>query len=298
VKFKSSVMKKSIVFLLAILFVSCHDYKKDVENLQGKVDSLQNIVIQKDTTIESFLDDFTDIQANLDSIKKLEEMIDMPEEPEQKISDNRKERIQADISAINNLLKENRDLISNLRRRLNNASMQSGKLESMVNDLETLTQNLEENVKQKDSEIASLNERVLEQDEDISQLTEQIETIEEATARQLDSLKLKEAELNKAFYIRGTVSDLKDMNVVEREGGILGIGSTPVVREDFARELFTQVDIREFDYLPLDSRKADVISVHPVDSYHMSGENSADTLFVDDVEEFWSASKYLVVVTK
>ena len=290
-KFKSSVMKKSIVFLLAILFVSCHDYKKDVENLQGKVDSLQNIVIQKDTTIESFLDDFTDIQANLDSIKKLEEMIDMPEEPEQKISDNRKERIQADISAINNLLKENRDLISNLRRRLNNASMQSGKLESMVNDLETLTQNLEENVKQKDIEIASLNERVLEQDEDISQLTEQIETIEEATARQLDSLKLKEAELN-------TVSDLKDMNVVEREGGILGIGSTPVVREDFARELFTQVDIREFDYLPLDSRKADVISVHPVDSYHMSGENSADTLFVDDVEEFWSASKYLVVVTK
>lgn len=225
-------------------------------------------------------------------------MIDMPEEPEQRISDNRKQRILADISAINNLLQKNRDLISNLRRRLNNASMQSGKLESMVNDLEKVTQNLEENIKEKDAEIASLNQRVQEQSEDITELTEQIETMEQATARQLDSLKLKEAELNKAFYIRGTVSDLKDMNVVEREGGILGIGSTPVVKEDFAKEMFTQVDIREFDYLPLDSRKADVISVHPQESYHISGENSADTLFVEDVEEFWSASKYLVVVTK
>jgi predicted nucleic acid-binding Zn-ribbon protein len=291
-------MKKSIVFLLAVLFVSCHNYKKDVENLQGKVDSLQNVAVQKDTTIENFLDDFTEIQANLDSIKKLEEMIDMPEEPEQRISDNRKQRILADISAINNLLKKNRDLISNLRRRLNNASMQSGKLESMVNDLEKVTQNLEENIKEKDAEIAGLNQRVQEQSEDITELTEQIETMEQATARQLDSLALKEAELNKAFYIRGTISNLKDMNVVEREGGILGIGSTPVVKEDFAKEMFTQVDIREFDYLPLDSRKADVISVHPKGSYHISGENSADTLFVDDAEEFWSASKYLVVVTK
>lgn len=225
-------------------------------------------------------------------------MIDMPEEPEQKISDNRKERILADISAINNLLKENRELISNLRRRMNNASMQSGKLESMVNNLEELTQNLEKNIKQKDTEIASLNERVQEQSEDISLLTEQIETMEKTSARQLDSLRLKEAELNKAFYITGSVSNLKDMNVVEREGGILGIGSTPVVREDFAREMFTRVDTREFNYLPIDSRKADVISVHPEGSYHISGENQADTLFVDDSEEFWSASKYLVVVTK
>jgi myosin heavy subunit len=291
-------MKKSIILLLTVLFVSCHNYKQDVENLQGKVDSLQNIAIQKDTTIENFLNDFTEIQANLDSIKKMEEMIDMPEEPEQKISENRKNRILADISAINNLLKQNRELISNLRRRLSNASMKSGKLESMVNDLEKLTQNLEENIKQKDVEIASLNKQVQEQSEDITQLTKQIKVMEETTARQLDSLRLKDAELNKAYYIRGTVSDLKDMNVVEREGGILGIGSTPVIKKDFAKEMFTQVDTREFDYFPLDARKADVISVHPQESYHISGENNADTLFVDDVEEFWSASKYLVVVTK
>lgn len=291
-------MKKSIIILLAFIAVSCHNYKEDAERLEIKVDSLQNVAEQKTETIENFLDDFTAIQANLDSIKKMEEMIDMPEEPEERIADNRKERIQADILAINTLLEENRELITSLRRRLSNANLQSGKLENMVNDLEKLTENLEGRIKQKDTEIADLSQQVQAQSEDINVLQERIETMTETTARQLDSLRLREAELNKAYYTTGSVSDLKDMNVVEREGGILGIGSTPVVREDFAREMFTQVDIREFDYLPLDSRKADVISVHPIDSYHISGENSADTLFVDNAERFWSASKYLVVVTK
>lgn len=291
-------MKKSIILLLVVFIVSCENYKEEAEKLQVKVDSLQNVAEQKDTAIENFLDDFADIQANLDSIKEREEMIDMPEEPEQRISEDRKNRILADISVINNLLKENRELINSLRRRLSNANMESGKLEEMVNELEQVTDNLESSIKQKDTEIAKLNQQVEEQREDISQLAERIETMEEAAIRQLDSLRLKDAELNLGYYITGSVSDLKDMNVVEREGGILGIGSTPVVRKDFAREMFTQVDIREFDYLPLNARKADVISVHPIDSYHISGENSADTLFVDNPEEFWSASKFLVVATK
>lgn len=291
-------MKKSIILLLVVFIVSCENYKEEAEKLQVKVDSLQNVAEQKDTAIENFLDDFADIQANLDSIKEREEMIDMPEEPEQRISEDRKNRILADISVINNLLKENRELINSLRRRLSNANMESGKLEEMVNELEQVTDNLESSIKQKDTEIAKLNQQVEEQREDISQLAERIETMEEAAIRQLDSLRLKDAELNLGYYITGSVSDLKDMNVVEREGGILGIGSTPVVRKDFAREMFTQVDIREFDYLPLNARKADVISVHPIDSYHISGENSADTLFVDNPKEFWSASKFLVVATK
>lgn len=298
VKFNSIVMKKSIILLLAFFIVSCHNYKKDTERLQNKVDSLQNVTEQKAETIENFLGEFAEIKANLDSIKKIEEMIEMPEEPEQRITDNRKDRILADISAINNLLKENRELIASLRRRLNNANLQSGKLENMVNDLEKLTKNMEGKIKQKDTEIANLSQQVHEQTENINLLTERIETIKETTARQIDSLRLKEAKLNKAYYITGSVSDLKDMNVVEREGGILGIGSTPVVKMDFAREMFTQINIREFGYLPLDSRKKDVISVHPLDSYHFSGENTTDTLFVDDAENFWSASKYLVVVTK
>ena len=291
-------MKYTTAILVVLMLVSCHDYKKDAEQLQMKVDSLQTVAENKDATIDNILTDFTEIQANLDSIKKMEDMIAVPEEPEQAISDNRKARILSDIQAINGLLKENKELIASLQRRIRNSNLQSGKLESMVNDLEQLTENLEKNIAQKDEEIASLNEKVQEQTEDISEMSEQIETMEQLSARQLDSLKLQEAELNKAYYIVGDVKALEEQGVVEREGGILGIGRTPVIKEDFAKEMFTEVDKREFRLLPLEAKKADVVSVHPIDSYNITGEDIAESLVIDDQEEFWSASKYLVVVTK
>ena len=291
-------MRYIFLFLAVVFLASCENYKEDAEKLQQKVDSLQTIAEQKDETIENFLSDFTAIQANLDSVKKLEELIAVPEEPEQAISENRKQRILADISTMNRLLQENKELISSLRGRINTSNFKSGKLESMVNELEKLTENLEENIAEKDAEIASLSEKVEKQSQDISQLSEQIQEIEREKARQLDSLKLQEAKLNKAYYVVGTIKELKESGVIEREGGILGIGSTPVMREDFSKEYFTEVDIREFRTLPLNAKKVEVVSVHPVDSYHISGEDIAENLVIDDPAEFWSASKYLVVVTK
>ncbi|HKJ80257.1 MAG TPA: hypothetical protein VKA10_12010 [Prolixibacteraceae bacterium] len=291
-------MRYVVLLLFILTFASCHNYKNDAERLEAKVDSLQNVADQKDETIEVFVSDFSDIQANLDSIKKIEELLAVPEQPEQAISDNRKARIVADISAINSLLQENKEIISSLRRRINNSNFKTGKLESMVNELEQLTKNLEENVKRKDMQIETLTEKVEEQTENLSMLNERISTMENLSQQQLDSIKLQEAALNKAYYTFGEISELKESNIVEREGGILGIGSTPVVREDFPQEGFTEVDLRDFEYLPLNARKADVISVHPIGSYHISGENNADTLFIDNPAKFWSASKYLVVVTK
>jgi hypothetical protein len=95
-----------------------------------------------------------------------------------------------------------------------------------------------------------------------------------------------------------SISELKDEGIVERQGGILGIGSTPVLRSDFAREHFTPVDIREIEYIPLESKKAELISVHPDESYHISGDNQADTLFIEDPNLFWTATKFLVVAVK
>ncbi|MFW6257627.1 MAG: hypothetical protein ACOC11_02470 [Prolixibacteraceae bacterium] len=291
-------MRSTIVILILIFFASCENYKEDAERLQMKVDSLQNVAEQKDESIENFLNDFTEIQANLDSIKKMEELLAVPEEPEQAISENRKQRIMADIATMNRLLQKNRELISSLRSRINSSNFQTGKMESMVNELEQLTQNLQENIQEKDEEIANLTEKVEEQSEDISRMGERIEEMEQRRARQLDSLKLQEAELNKAYYIVGSVKELKEQGIVEREGGILGIGRTPVIKEDFPKEMFTEVDIREFRSLSLNAKKADVVSVHPIDSYHIAGEDIAESLVIDYPEEFWSASRYLVVVTK
>ncbi len=290
-------MKYSVIILLALFFASCHNYKEDAEKLQTQVDSLQVITEQKDSTIDAFIGDFNEIQSNLDSIKKLEEMLSVPAEPSQQLSARQKDKILNDIASINALLRDNQDLIASLRTRLNNSSFKSGKLQEMVNDLEELTKNLQTKVSEKDTEIANLNEDIQQKSENINMLNDQLTQMEDLSQKQLDSLKRLDINLNKGYYVVGSVNELKDEGIVEREGGILGIGSTPVVSETFTRDDFNEVDIRNFNFLPLNSRKADVISVHPADSYHITGEN-ADTLYVDKPGEFWSASKYLVVATR
>jgi hypothetical protein len=69
------------------------------------------------------------------------------------------------------------------------------------------------------------------------------------------------------------------------------------MKKDFNRDYFTEIDIRNFDYLRLMAKKAKLITVHPADSYHFTGKKLSDTLFIDNTAEFWKVSKYLVVLT-
>ena len=290
-------MKYLVLILMVTTFMSCHNYKQDTVRLQTQVDSLEALTVKKDSSITIFLNDFTDIQVRLDSIKKMETVLDVSGS-EKGIKSNQKEKILVDIATINGLLKDNKESIANLKRRLRNSGLKSGKLEALVNDLEKRSNSLEDNLKQRDTQIAQLNKKIGEQVKDIESLDGQIVEIEEKSELMKEQLQIQEATLNKGYYAVGTVHKLKDEGVVEKEGGILGIGSVPVMSNDFAQNEFSKVDIRNFHYLPLDSRKAKVISVHPADSYHLSGSADRDTLYVDNPGEFWSASKYLVVATR
>ena len=65
---------KKLIFLVfgIVLFGACHNYKKDAQNLMMVKDSLEQVTAFRDSSIASFLSDFSEIQANLDSIKQIE----------------------------------------------------------------------------------------------------------------------------------------------------------------------------------------------------------------------------------
>lgn len=105
-------------------------------------------------------------------------------------------------------------------------------------------------------------------------------------------------KLNEAYYAIGNAKELKDVGLIERSGGVLGVGRTSTIKEDFNSEYFTEIDIREFNYIPLMVKSAEVLSVHPEGSFHISGRKTADTLFIDNKADFWKAARYLVILTK
>jgi peptidoglycan hydrolase CwlO-like protein len=294
---KLNKMKYLIILAAILVFSSCRNYKKETERLETKVDSLRNVTVQKDSTIENFVNDFAEIQANLDSIKKMERLMPETGEEERNLTTSQRNRILNDIGSINNLLAENEKMIASMKQQLSNSNVKSGRLQKMVADLEEQSRGLQESLQNKDTEIGTLSQQVQEQTENIGLLKQQLDEMTAYNTLQSDTLKMRTTALNTAYYAIGTVSELRDEGIIERQGGILGIGSTPVVRRDIAPEPFEEVDIRQLEYLPLNAKKANVVSVHPPDSYHIAGEQ-ADTLYIEDPERFWSASRYLVVAIR
>lgn len=291
-------MKNIIITVLALsMLVGCHNYKKDAQQLKISGDSLKIEAAFKDSSIIEFLNDFNEIQANLDSIKKFEKLVTIESNLGSELNSKQKKKILEDISLLNELLQKNKVLTVALQKKLNNANFKAGKLDAMVSEFKLMVSNLEMQVQEKDVEIMSLNDKVSKLNVDISSLNQKIGEIETESLQKSETIKSQTAQLNKAFFAFGSIKEFKEKGVIEKSGGLLGIGRTPALKKDFNRDYFTEIDIREFDILPLMVKKAKVVSVHPASSYHISGEKRADTLFIDDQVEFWKASKYLVIIT-
>lgn len=292
-------MKKLLILItvLSVALTSCHNYRKDAERLTVLSDSLKNENSTRESTIVEFLNDFNEIQANLDSIKQFEKLVTVQSNMGKELNGSQKQRILEDITLLNNLLQKNKEMVANLQKKLNSSNFKIGQLEGMIAELNKMVNNLQAQVQEKDNEIASLNEEVKNLNVNIGNLNRKITEIETESAQKTETITTQTNQMNTAFYVVGTMKELKNNGIVEKDGGVIGIGRTKIIKKDFNRDYFTKIDIRNFDYLPLKVKKANIISVHPASSFHVSGKKrSADTLYIDNKEEFWNSTKYLVIV--
>ncbi len=291
-------MKKLVFFVLGIIvFGACQNNKKDAQSLIVAKDSLEQVLAFKDSSIASFLNDFSAIQANLDSIKELEKIVSVQSGSNRELNASQKQRIIEDITMLHQLLLKNKELTASLQKKLKNANLKIGDLGETIAGLELLVKNLEAQANEQDIVIADLTEEVKKLKVDIVQLNQRILAVETVSQQKSQIIDSQMESLNKAYYAFGTMKELKDNGIIEKSGGVIGIGKTAVMKKDFNRDYFTEIDIRNFDFLRLMAKKAELITVHPEGSFHFTGKKQGDTLFIDNTYDFWKASKYLVVLT-
>ena len=110
----------------------------------------------------------------------------------------------------------------------------------------------------------------------------------------------KTAALHSAFYIVGKSKDLQDAKIIDRKGGLLGIGKTSKLNDNFDNSKFTQIDYTQMSSIPVNGGDVKIITSHPNDSYTLDNDLKAKYLvkniLITNPEKFWSVSKYLVVV--
>jgi len=281
--------------LSVVVLVSCGQHKQEIAQMQARQDSITQVAEQKNNTILVFIDEMNEIQTNLDSIKAIEKIISVEKASSIELKTSTKERIAGDIAQINTLLQKNKALVKSLTDKYKASN-------ERIAELETTIANMTNQMADKDADIASLTAELEALHINVTNLNLQIETI---TAESAKTIKEKEQafeeqanEMNTAYWAFGTKKELAEKNVIEKEGGVLGMGKTLALKKDFNRDYFQKIDIREFKQITLNAKKAVLLANHPAGSYHLTGTKIIEALVIDKPIEFWKTSKYLVVVVE
>ena len=92
-------------------------------------------------------------------------------------------------------------------------------------------------------------------------------------------------------YTDKAKKELKQQKIIET--GFLR--KTKVMEGDYTKSYFTKADKRTLNSIALHSKKAQVMSKHPADSYAIEDAGGQKVLHILNPNKFWELSNYLVV---
>ncbi len=283
---------KKLIFAaaIALTITACDNKQTEVDHANRQKDSLASIINERDSSLNDFLSSFNEIEKNLDSIARKQNAIKVNVDKQGELNKTAKERINDNIMAINQLMNDNRAKIADLNKKLKNSG-------NKIAHFETMIQTLNEQIAQKDRELADLNDKLKSLNTQIAQLQTSVDTLTKTTIVQTKTIDEQTTSLHTAYFVVGKSKDLQNMKVIDKTGGLLGIGKTSKLSPNFDNNKFTRIDYVQTSTIPIDSKEAKIITTHPSDSYKLNKEkDKVVSLSITNAEKFWSASKYLVVV--
>ncbi len=287
-------MNKFIHFIILVLLVSCQ--QKKLDRLQYVQDSIRQVEAEKDSTVFGFVSTMNEIQQNLDSIRQIEEFVKLQTVSGSELSPDARRSILDDIKLIHQLLQKNKDLVARLQHELESSKHNITGLQKTILYLNKQVEEKDAHIGQLTTELAKLHQNIKGLSSKVKMAEANASEKEQLIAEKDLELMQQEAELNTAYYVFGTLKELIENGVIEKEGGVLGVGRSLKFRKDFNPDVFTPVDIREMTEISLLAKKVKIVSTHPAESFELTGEVKVESLVIKDVQQFWQTSKYLVIV--
>ena len=277
-----------LVALGSLLMVGCGQQKanKDLE-MTALRDSLNQIISQKDNEIDGMMETFNDIEAGFREIDAAEGRVALARQGE---GANAKERIRENMEFIKDAMARNKELINKLRQQLRESTIKG-------NALKTTIENTMKQIEEKDKKIQDLIEEldakdihISRLDEEVANLNTNVSNLTEETNQKTQTINTQDKQLNTAWFVFGTKSELKQQHILE-DGKVL--------QANFNQNYFTKIDIRVDKEIKLYSRSAKMMTSHPAGSYTLDRDaNKQYILRISDPQKFWSTSKYLFILVK
>ena len=263
------------------------------DQLKAENNSLMLLLTQRNAELDEMMGTFNDISEGFRLINAAENRVDLNRNAVGEGSLSAKEKIADDIEFIRKQMEENREQIAKLQQMLKESKNNSAQLKRAVNQLTKELEDKMQRIEELQAELAAKNIRIQELDEAVSGLTAARQQLESENAAKSATIAAQDKDLNTAWFVFGTKSELKEQNILKTR--FLGKGE--VMKEDNINlNYFTKIDIRTTNQIRLYSKGAKVLTNHPNGTYTLEKDDKGElTLKITNAKEFWSVSKYLVI---
>ena len=281
------IMKKLVLFGVCLLaLASCDQGPSKAEIAAAhSVDSLKQIVAQKDNEINDMMGTFTEI-----GFRQISEAQNRVAVAKQGEGANSKARIRENIQFIQSTMAQNKELINKLKQQLRESTVKSDALRKLV---ESMTQQMEEKeqmLQQLRSQLDEKEIRIMELDEKVANLNTDVADLTNESNQRAETISLQDKQLHSAWFVFVTKDELKEQQILV-DGKVL--------QSNFNKEYFTKIDIRVDKEIKLYSSSAKMLTSHPSSAYTLQRDaNKQYVLRITDPQLFWSTSKYLVIQVK
>lgn len=277
-----------VLAVLAIIFgIIWMNAAKENKALTKSNEDLQSLYESSTATINEIQESLQALDQDLSG-----QLFSQSELPGASPAD-RRERIISSIANMRDQIEADKKKIAQLEGQLANSRTQLRGVQDMVNRLKTSLDDKERIMAELQTRLGIMDETI-EAERRQSQLT--IAEREQTIAERNQALIEAEREASTIYYVVGTRKQLMDQGIIDRKGGILGIGRVTTVNRQIATEKFTEINLQDTDEITFraTSKGYSILSNHVATTYKVEKVDNEYVLRVTDKENF-RKQKFLVI---
>lgn len=277
-----------MVFVLFLL--SACQQKTEVKDskIEGLRDSMTQVINQKDSELNDIMSTFNDIQEGFREINEAAGRVNLERANPEKMS---REDIMENISFIRRTMQLNKERIARLQEQMKTSSFNVSKLKETISELNKQMEDKTQQITKLEEDLKAKDVKIAEQGKQIDNLNQNVSDLNVQNDQKTQAMVAQDKELHTAWYVFGTKKELKEQRILQ---------NNDVLKSNtFNKDYFTKVDIRVVKAIKLYSKSAKLLTNHPAGSYTLDRDALKQyTLRITNADQFWSVSKYLVILVR
>ena len=291
---------KKLLYVIWILggmtvLPSCHG-NSEAEREASRKDSinavLQDSINTANAERDSLLKLMSDISDGMARIKEMEDFVSVNNISSE--TPDRKKQLRDDMAMIQRDIVNYKTRLAQLERRLKQSTNYNKNMQNMIanlkrqlEDQENTISHLKEQLEAAHIQIKNLNQSV----DSLNTVNQAVTKEKEEAQQETQRLNAEVNDLNSCYYVIGSKNELKKNKIIDT--GFMR--KTKILEGDFEMAYFTKADRRTLSEIPLHSKKAEVMTNHPKDSYEIVEHGNVKTLNILHPDKFWEKTNFLVI---